>query len=485
MANRNSKETRLREGFPHSDFDSSVATYLGSGGLSVHGRGTVQCRFRADQDADGSIQIVFSGISALDFVNHLPSVVKSEITADFRGTTDDGIPITAKCTGGRTLSLDAAGNATIYFAPRALTAYPEITLNTECRLLITNFAFPPFTQLGEPPHHPPPHVFSLDIAPETVEIEIKPLDDYVQRIVHIQQTRTVLPTASLTIRTKAAMAVTWYHELASRLCNLISVAAGTAVQWIAADGFDAEIKKHYRFHSARVTKPFCSLPTIPIKELSYQVGTRVLTEFLQKGLNRLRETDERQVANLIAAFLDARLEGEFLETRAIKIAVTLEILKNGFVDRFMSERWDSMMPSAVRKKLVRVASTALKAEGFNTEVIKTATEALNQLSRPPLRMLIEYMVDTLPVALDRATVKRAVAIRNRLIHAGRFLSDTSRDKARELKIADAFQEFYILVSFVDRLMLGILGHSGPYNDYSTSEDLRIKTVITGFRAGKY
>jgi hypothetical protein len=460
MAHANSKKTRLREGFPHSDFDSSVATYLGSGGLSVHGTGTVQCRFRADQDADGSIQIVFSGISALDFVNHLLSVVKSEITADFRGTTDDGIPITAKCTGGRTLSLDAAGNATIYFAPRALTAYPEITLNTECRLLITNFAFSPFTQLGEPPHHPPPHVFSLDIAPETVEIEIKPLDDYVQRIVHIQQTRTVLPTASLTIRTKAAMPVTWYHELASQLCNLISVAAGTVVQWIAADGFDAELKKHYRFHFARVTKPFCSLPTIPIKELNYQVGTKVLTEFLQKGLNRLRETDERQIANLIAAFLDARLEGEFLETRAIKTAVTLE-------------------------NLVRVASAALKAKGFTTEVIKTATETLNQLSRPPLRLLIEYMVDTLPVALDRATIRRAVAIRNRLIHTGRFLSDTRPDQARELKIADAFQEFYILVSFVDRLMLGILGHSGPYNDYSTSEDLRIKTVITGFRAGKH
>jgi hypothetical protein len=67
-------------------------------------------------------------------------VVKGGITAEFRGTTDDGVAITAKCVGGRALSLDSAGNATIYFTLRGLVAHPEIALDAECRLLITNFA---------------------------------------------------------------------------------------------------------------------------------------------------------------------------------------------------------------------------------------------------------------------------------------------------------------------------------------------------------
>src|ERR1039458_5304929 len=87
MNNRSQEmETRLREGFPHREDDNSVAKYVGSGALSLPGGGVVQCRFRADQDADGSIQIVFGSISALDFVHHLVSVVKGGITAEFRGT---------------------------------------------------------------------------------------------------------------------------------------------------------------------------------------------------------------------------------------------------------------------------------------------------------------------------------------------------------------------------------------------------------------
>jgi hypothetical protein len=483
MNNRSQEmETRLREGFPHREDDNSVAKYVGSGALSLPGGGVVQCRFRADQDADGSIQIVFGSISALDFVHHLVSVVKGGITAEFRGTTDDGVAITAKCVGGRALSLDSAGNATIYFTLRGLVAHPEIALDAECRLLITNFAFSPFTHLGEPPAQPPPHILFLDVEPEAAGIEIKPLDDYVRRIVRLQQTRTVLPTASLIIKTKSSMSVAWYHDLASNLCKLISVAAGTAVEWIAADGFDPEKNKHYRFHSARVTKPFCSLPTIPIKDFGFEANTTILGRYLQAGFNRLREGDERQLSSLIAAFLDARLEGEYLETRGIKIAVTLEIIRSAFADRLLNERWDAVMPSALRKNLTRVTSAALKAEGFDAEVIKLATETLNQLSRPSLRRQIDYILEALTLTVDKTVVDAVVAIRNRLVHTGRFISNVNPKRAGELKITDSVQEFYILLSFVDRLLLRTLDHTGPYMDYSTSDNSQLQHVIRGFRA---
>jgi hypothetical protein len=475
-------QPKLREGFPHREDNPSVATYVGSGVLSIKGGGRIQCRFRADQEADGSIQIVFSSISPIDFVHHLIPVVSGGINAAFRGTTDDGIPITAKCAGGRPLALAPDGNATIYFPLRALKTYPAITIDSECHFLITNFAFSPFTELGEPPHQPPSHVFSLDVGEERTAIEIKPLDDYVERIIRLQQTRKVLPTASLVLRTNSTMPVRWYHHLATHLCILISVAAGTAVEWIAADGFDPEVNKHYRFHLAGVAKPFCSLPTIPIKEISYTASTNILRDFLQATLKQLSQADERQLASMIAAFLDARLEGEFLQTRGIKLAVTLEIIKNAFVTRFLKEEWNSAMPSDLRKKLVRITSAALKAEGFDDETIKMSAEALKQLSRPPLRLLIEYVIRVLRLNFDKTVVDAVVPIRNQLIHTGEFISDAKPAKAQELKIADVTQEFYLLLSFVDRLLLGALGHVGPYIDYSTSDKGQIRSRITGFRA---
>src|SRR5579872_4834051 len=132
-------QPKLREGFPHCEDNPSVATYVGSGVLSIQGGGRIQCRFRADQEADGSIQIVFSSISPIDFVNHLTPIISAGITAAFRGTTDDGIPIRANCAGGRPLSLGPDNNATIYFNLRHMTVHPTLTIDNECHFLITNF----------------------------------------------------------------------------------------------------------------------------------------------------------------------------------------------------------------------------------------------------------------------------------------------------------------------------------------------------------
>jgi len=408
-------------------------------------------------------------------------IFEGGINAHFRGLTDDHIEVAAKCVGGRALALDRDGSGTVYFAPHALKTFPELKGNAteqECKFLVANFAFSPFTQLGEHPHHPPPHIFPLDLDGQRIELEIHPLDDYVDRIVRLQQARSILPTASLIVKADAAMPVMWHHDLASKLCRLISVAAGTLVEWISADGFDPELNKHYRFHSKRVTKPFCSLPTVPIKEFSYQANTHILRTFLQAGLKGFGQRDDQYLDSVIAAFLDARLEGDFLETRGIKTAVTLEIIKNGFVDTFISEQWNSTMPAALRKQVVRVTKAALKAEGLSAETINIAAQALGQLERPPLRRIVDHMLSTLSLSQDKVAVDAVVAIRNRLVHTGQFISNNNAKKANQFQITDAVNEFYMLLSFVDRLLLRILGHAGPSIDYSSSNRSGVQMVIS-------
>jgi hypothetical protein len=129
---------RLREGSLHREDDAAVARCVGAGILSVHGSGSLQCRLRADQDADGRIRIVFTSVSLIDLVHSLLSVPKGGIPALFLGTTDESIAVSAKCIGGRALSLDQAGNAAIYFLPSTLKTFPEGGAATECEFLLTN-----------------------------------------------------------------------------------------------------------------------------------------------------------------------------------------------------------------------------------------------------------------------------------------------------------------------------------------------------------
>jgi len=469
---------RLREGFPHKEIDDTVATYGGKGALSVHGAGSVPCDFRADQDADGRIQIVFAAISSIDFVSNLLSVLRGGVVALFQGTTDSGNSVSTRCVGGRALSLDPAGNATVYFLPNGLKLLEDGDSSTSSTFLITNFAFSPFTHLGEPPAHPPNHTFSLQESGHIVEVEIRPLNDYVDRIVLLQQNRRVLPTALLALKTASPMEPPWTHGVATKICHLISLAAGTSVDWLRAEGFDPSLEKRYCFHSAPPTRPFCSFPTVPIKDLSYQANTNILQRFLQSGLDRYATSDSRHLDSLIASFLDARLEGEFLETRGLKVAITLEIAKNEFAEALTKGEWETTMPSALRKRIREIAKSALRSDGIDPDTVTIVSETLAQLSRPSLRRVVNYMLKALNLSEEKSVIDAVIEIRNRLVHTGRFISQTDPTRTSKLGIADVNQEFYMLLSFVDRVLLRIFGHAGPKIDYSQSKGRELHTSIS-------
>ena len=95
------------------------------------------------------------------------------------------------------------------------------------------------------------------------------------------------------------------------------------------------------------------------------------------------------------------------------------------------------------------------------------TETLGQLSRPSLRRAINYMLNVLQLSEDKVVVDSVIAIRNRLVHTGQFISPKDSKTSSKLGIVDTVHEFYLLRSFVDRVLLRTFGYSGAYVDYST------------------
>jgi len=274
---------RVKEGFAYNGHDV-VASYEGTGFLRTEGGSRIVCEFQADQDINGVVELLCHRILPSDFAFHLLPLMDSGASASFRGTIATGATVLMDLErGGRPLSLDGDGYGSMYFLPRKLSVFEKEPPTVCHRFLLTNFEFSPFTHLGEPPHHPPPHRMSLKVGSQRVDIEIAPLPDYVPRVVALWQTRTIIPTCELHIPSSPETPKDWPFDLAARVCKLLSVAAGTVIEWIVAAGVNERGERTRSVHAARSTKPYCSLALVPIKEFGYDVNTRTLQEFLLRA----------------------------------------------------------------------------------------------------------------------------------------------------------------------------------------------------------
>jgi hypothetical protein len=116
-------QQRLKEGFAYSGYDL-VASYEGAGFLILESGVRIACEFRADQDANGIVQVLCHRIRPDGFAFHLLPLMETGASAGFRGTTATGDTVVmGQELGGRPLSLDADGYGSMYFLPRKIAVY--------------------------------------------------------------------------------------------------------------------------------------------------------------------------------------------------------------------------------------------------------------------------------------------------------------------------------------------------------------------------
>ncbi len=210
---------RLKEGFAFSGEDV-LASYEGAGSLTIENGARIACQFRADQDGSGMVQLLCHRILPNGFAFHLLALLDAGGSTGFRGTTAAGLTVVMDAErGGRPLSLDSDGYGSIYFLPGKIAVFDKEPPTNSHRYLLTNFAFSPFTHLGEPPHHPPPHRMALIIDGQSVDVEITPLPDYVQRVVSLWQTRAIAPTCELHIPTPCPLFREYRQVIASQVID--------------------------------------------------------------------------------------------------------------------------------------------------------------------------------------------------------------------------------------------------------------------------
>jgi hypothetical protein len=194
--------------------------------------------------------------------------------------------------------------------------------------------------------------------------------------------------------------------------------------------------------------------------------------------SRLRQLRSRfqWVDQIIEAWLDGRIEVDYLSARALKLVVVLETLRAGVYGEKSPESQlivpDAIWTDALKfilRQLRFYLTAGLKVNAEKRDQI-CMVEKWQELNRRSFRATLKATLKELSVSESEATLDFVVRMRNRLVHEGNFLCETiGVGYSHPLgESPDKTKEFLFLVAFLDRVVLQMLG-LGTYVRKDSSE----------------
>jgi hypothetical protein len=425
-------------------YGSSLASYSGTGHLTLASGKAVSCSFLAGQLEDGkTILLCASPEQRLELRLGLAVPVRME------GVTPDGLTVETVGNLSETNYLPApANNSIIWLAFRVghlKISSPNVRTRRRLTYLLSNVSG----------IHVP-----IRLILNKVRLQLRPLDITSKNLRRVGVSRGVLPTVELESTTTAAEEQV--SKIADEICYLLSLALGSKVQWITlteATKVHRWIRKH---HYSRVTKRYGELHALDPQNIA------TFIQAAEKGLYSRSREQSGLTNSVIDTYLDAKSEGDFLQVRALKLVIAVEMLKaefmtlSGLSSEIVSrEDFKAVVPNfrkVVKKILPGSAPTERKELYSNISGLNRATFA-SQLKR---------LCSAVRMSLADEELKRFVCSRNKLVHEGRFYCEraTDEEKTRLQPLPDVVSEWFWMLHFVDRLFLRSINYEGLYMNWS-------------------
>jgi hypothetical protein len=322
---------------------------------------------------------------------------------------------------------------------------PAAVADAEWRFAITNFLFD-----GRPaPNGNGAEELQLQLGRCSTRLVQVP--DYKNARSFLQARRRIRVTATAQI--PGSIPLSNAMETAADLVSLLSIAKGTYISWICCDLVSLNGETLYSDHHPAITRPYNgALPLIDPR------GYEELPQFLETVFQRFQELrTERGLRMISQAIADIRTDG-FLEGRSLQALSTLEFMigKHAAVKdrefyvhplRFQVIRSDF---TKIVRKVLRLALPEV-----NSSQTDGLVEHLQGINFTSFGRRTKGMANDLTVELDGGDPKQVKETRNDLVHRAKF------------NTAEPFAEFCRILYVVDRLLLGLLGYSGPYIDART------------------
>jgi hypothetical protein len=432
---------------PANEYGALFASYEGSGSLKLKEGGEVPCTFRAFQLRDGHVMLagkiepdvpgVYFGLNAAEAIV---------------GTTTGGQHLSAaRLFETNYLPEISQEQPGVYFAYRAQKLGIEFQSNgktSRSRFAIVNVILVNGEQNIE---HPGGWARLRQVAG---------CQGVAQRL---QTLKGIDVTAELEVEAAEPQS---RDLVADDICSLLSIARGTKVQWISRDDCTTSGDLVYRYHFSRVTKAYCPLPVIDPREIED------IPRFLAATIPTYVERRDAWglARGLLHAYLDAKAEADYLQTRGIKLVVALEMLKEAFLQA--SGYSDLLRPQPQFRAMVPDLKEALKTvmlqHGLDNTERAIAYRNLQGLNRKPFEEIVAALCTEIQMNVPEQDRKLFVRCRNSLVHTGRFYCARADevDRATVPPHPGPTEEYFWLLHFMDRLLLRLVGYQGPYIDWS-------------------
>lgn len=447
-----------RNSFLLKPYGDILACYEGVGTLS-NDRRSAKCRFTTGQLGNGSVVIL---CDFLDPASGLPFWLV-EPPEKLEGSTVDGWDISASGNMRRTNWLPEVPKresvCVIAFRAQRLAA----TRTTRGEAGGTTFGVTNFCYRW-------PFSVAVEIGTTQLQLEVGPVPDAEQKLNHLRTVGGTDVTTEVRI-TRAThphcIEPTLATEVIDDFCHVASVALGTHIQWIFMKQVDQEQRREIIEHYDRFAKPYCSWAVIDPRSAHRDE----LPQFIISALPQYRKRKDQWGLHQgpIAAYLDAKSEGDYLEQRAAKISVAIESLKAAFLEGGNADVNEFIINENEYSRLVPKLQDACrdvlrKHHSKDTSNTICSEAKLKGLNRRSFRYLLNKLAEHVGLITSSVDISRFVDSRNSLVHTGRFYSD------------NPVKEWLFLVNMLDRFYLKLLGYSGPYINWTRPADDRRDTL---------
>lgn len=329
----------------------------------------------------------------------------------------------------------------------------ENTQPEQVRFGVTNFLFESRFQT------------SLEHNGNGVAVSIEPIEEASEIMWRVEKLKSIAVTCEVVGKIAMNGERERLDEVVDNLCYLLSVARGTKIQWIYRNLCDENGVCLSTTHAAKVTKIYC-----PLSIIDNDKETQVFLEKTYSTYVANRECYELE-RGTIDAYLDAKAENDYLELRALKLAVAMEALKavmlksvENFVGEYILSQEDFKSLCFTVKGLLRDELKAQNVSGADRDAIY---RKLPELNRRAFKEILTDLLTRIQLNVAKQDLDLLVKCRDSLVHQVRFYCQTAtlEDLQRVPPLPTPAEEYFFLVNFLDKVILKLLGYSGLYRDW--------------------
>ena len=286
------------------------------------------------------------------------------------------------------------------------------------------------------------------------KIVVEPVSGFGNRKDRCRLLRSPQITARLRVPIESDEEISAAESDVTDICTLLSLAEGCVVNWVKYDVLGES--------DGVVRQVFCSRKSgsyAPLKLVNMDMA-----DYLAKTYPvYMRRSAEWSVGReVVVAYLEGKDETDYLETRAAKLALALEMI----VDKICEARGFSTTVLRDFGPLNQDLRKAIENHVCDSAKRAKLYERLRGLNRVSFRAKIEFVSGQVKTPFEREELDRFVKSRNSLVHEGKFYVQLPEsEQVENAKPFDTiWEEYCSMTHTMDKLLLRIAGYSGKYLD---------------------